>query len=110
MLTVALNSRRKSQPMVRSWRPGIYHRLIMHGPADDSGTGLPILGTCTAEVCTVHDLGLYGFFLDYRLPVVFLGLLAGFQLLCHEWVYWKFGPFWFDGYIGDAVPWITAHS
>jgi hypothetical protein len=82
----------------------------MHGPADDPGTGLPILRTCKAEVCTVHDLGVYGFLLGYCIPVVFLGLLAGVQLLCYEWIYWQFGTLWFDRYFGDAFSWITAYS
>ena len=46
----------------------------MHGLADDSGPGLLVLGTCTAEVCTFHDMGVYGIFLDNCLPMVSLGL------------------------------------
>jgi hypothetical protein len=82
----------------------------MHGPTDDSGTGLPILGTCTTEVCTFYDMGVYGIFLDYRVPMVFLGLFAGVQLFSYEWIYWGFGTFWVDEYTGDAFTRITTYS
>jgi len=81
----------------------------MYGPVDDSWTGLPILGTCTAKVSTFHDLGVYGFFLGDRVSVVLLGLFAGVQLLCHQRIYWGPETFRSNEYIGGPLTWITAH-
>jgi hypothetical protein len=96
--------------MVLSWRSGIYHRLIMHGPVDDSGTGLSIFGTCTAKVCTFHDLGVHGFLFDNCLPVVFLGLFVSVQLQWHQRIHWGLETFWSLEYIRGSFTWITAHS
>ena len=96
--------------MVRSGRPGIYHCLVVYGPGYDSRTGLPLLGPRAAKVCTLHDLGVHGILLDHRLPMVLLGLLAGFQLNCYKWVYWELGPFRPHGHPGDAFARIATHS
>lgn len=109
-LTSQLISRRKLESMVLAGRPSIYHRLVVHGPVDDSGAGLPILGTCTTEVCTFHDLGVYGFFLDNCVSVVFLGLFAGLQLLCYQRIYWGLETLRPDEYAGGPFAWITTHS
>lgn len=109
MLTIQLISCRKLESVVLSRRPSIYHRLIMYGPVDDSWTGLPILGACAAKVCTFHDLGVYGFFLGDRVPVVLLGLLAGVQLLCHQRIHWGLETFRSIEHIGGPLTWITAH-
>ena len=81
----------------------------MHGPAHDSGAGFPIFGFGKEEVRTVHDLGVYGIFLDNCFPMVFLGVLAGVQLHCYERIYWKFESFRIDEHPGRSFAWIAAH-
>lgn len=82
----------------------------MYGPAHDSRTRLPLLGARAPKVCTLHDLGVYGILLNHRLPMVLLGLFAGFQLNCDKWIYWKLGPFRSHGHTWDAFTRIAAHS
>jgi hypothetical protein len=82
----------------------------MHGPAHDSGTRLPILWTRTAKVCTFYDLGVYGFFLSDCFPMVLLGLLAGLQPFCNEWIHRKLGKLRSEGCSRNAFTWITTYS
>ena len=73
--------------MVSGRRPGLHHRGLGHGAGHDSGSGISLFWTSTQKVGAEHDLGLYGFFLGHHLPVVFLGLLAGFQSIRDEWIH-----------------------
>jgi hypothetical protein len=79
----------------------------MYGPADDSGAGLFILWTRTAKVCPVHDMGVYGIFLNNRLPMVLLGLLISIQLLCHQRIYRQLGTLWSNWNTGNTFPWVA---
>jgi hypothetical protein len=103
-------SRRKLEPMVRSWRSSIYHRLIMYGTSHDSRSRLPLLWTRSPKVSTLHDLGMYGLILNHCLSMVLLGVFAGFQLNCDKWVYWELGSFWSQGYTWNTFSGIAAHS
>jgi hypothetical protein len=103
------HSRRKSQSMVRSRRPGVHPRRRMYGPAHDPRSRIPLLGTGAQEVGAVHDLGLHGLLLYYCLPVVFLGLLAGLQLDGDERIYWEFRRLRPEGRAGKAFPGLPAH-
>lgn len=102
-------SRRKSQSMVRPWGPGVYPRRVVYGSAHDPWSRISLLGTGTQEVCTVHDLGVHGLLLCYRLSVVFLGLLAGIQLVSDKWVHRELGRLWPEGRAGKALPGLPAH-
>jgi hypothetical protein len=82
----------------------------MHGLDHGAGPGFPILGPRATKVCTFNDLGGHGIFLDYNVPMVFLGLLFGLQFFSNKWLYWKLGTFWFDAYPRDAFTWITTYS
>ena len=82
----------------------------MHGLADDSGTGLSILWTRATKVCPFNDLGVYGFLLDNRVPVVFLGIFASIQLICYKRIYWRLETFWSDEYTGCPFTRITTYS
>jgi len=92
--------RRECQPVVRRRRPGVHHRGLRHGADHDTGSGLPVLGTGAKEIGAEHDLGVYGFLLGYHVPVVLLGLLAGFQPICYQWIYWRSEEVWADEHSG----------
>ena len=96
--------------MVRPRRPGIYHRLLVHGPAHDPRPGLPLLGPGSPEVRPVHDLGLHGLLLHHRLPMVLLGLLAGLQLHRDKWLHRQPRRLRPPRRAGHAVPGLPAHS
>jgi len=105
-----LCSRRKSKPMVRSWRSSIHHRFIMHGPTYDTGSGIPLFGPRTSKVCAVHDLGVYGILLGHCLSMVLLGLFFGFQRLGHQWLHWQPQTFRPSKYTWKAVSRLTTYS
>jgi len=62
--------------------------LGMYGLDNGTGTRISILGFGETKVGAFDDLGLYGIFLCYYIPMVLLGLLAGFQPHSHEWIHW----------------------
>ncbi len=88
---------------------GLTEGVVMYGPAHDSGPGIPVLGACTKEVRTVYDMGMYGLVLDYRLPMVFLGIFVSIQLLSNQWIYRQSTTFWSDEYARNAFAWIASH-
>jgi hypothetical protein len=82
----------------------------MYGVAHGSGPGISILGPRTTQVRALNDLGVYGIFLGDDLPMVFLGLFFGVQLLGDKWLHWELGTFWINAHARNAVTWITANS
>merc|ERR1712230_143848 len=96
--------------MVLSRGPGLHSCLFRYGLGHGTGPGLPILRSCSTQVCPVYDLGVYGFFLDHYLPMVFLGLLSGFQRIRNQRIHRKLRTLWSDAHSWNAISWIPSHS
>lgn len=90
------NSRRESESMVHLRRSVLHHRGLGHGGGHDTGPGFPLLRFGPPKIGTEHDLGLYGFILRHHLPMVLLGLLAGFLRSSDQRLYWQPRTFRFD--------------
>lgn len=110
MLITRNHSRREPKPMVRSRGPGLYHRLLVHGPAYDPRPGLPILGIGAQEIGSFHDLGVHGLFLHHRLPMVLLGLFAGVQPDSYKWLHRQPGCLWAQRRAGNAFPGLATDT
>ena len=82
MTLTEMNSHRKSESMVLSWRSGVHHHRLSYGHSHGTGPGFPILRPSTQEVRAIDAVVLYDGHLSHYLPVVFLGLLPG--LLLHR--------------------------
>ena len=99
---LTFSSHRESEPMVHFWRSSLHHCGLGHGGGNDSGAGLPVLGTGKTEVCIVDDLGLHGQFLSHHIPMVFLGLLARLLSFRHERLHRGLEALWIDVHLGST--------
>ena len=93
--------------MVPVRRSGVHHRGFGHGVGHDTRARLLVFGPCTKKIGTQHDLGLYGLFHHRHVPMVLLGLLAGFLLHGNERIHWRPKTLWPDEYPRCAKSWLT---
>ena len=93
--------------MVSPWRSGLHHRGLGHGPGHGTGTRVPILRTCKKKIRVVDDLGMYGFYERYNIPVVLVGLFISFLAIWKEWFYWGLEALGFTSHSGSTQSRIT---
>ena len=94
--------------MVPVRRSGVHHRGLGHGVGHDTRTRLPVLGPCTKEIGAQFDLGLYGIFLHHYVPMVLLGLLAGFLRQRDQRIHWRPQTLWPHEYARCAKSWLSS--
>jgi hypothetical protein len=80
----------------------------MYGPDHGARTGLPLLWSRAKKVCPLYDLGVHGFLLYNRIPMVFLGIFFGIQFDWNQWLYWRLATLWYDERPRNAVSWIAS--
>lgn len=66
-----------------------------------TGSGIPLLWSCTQKVRFVHDVGLYGCWQYHQLPMVLLGLFSHVLGYGNQRVYWRFEAFWSEACSGS---------
>ncbi len=110
LTTGSPNRTRELEQMVPIRRPSIYYRGIGHGAGNGARSRLPIFWPRATEICPLNDVGMYGRWIRYDIPVVLLGVLVGVLADWAERIHWRFKTFWIDEYIGKPKSWITSDS
>lgn len=96
--------------MVPIRRPGLHHRLGVHGLAHGARHRISVLWSISKKVGIVSDLGRHDVLQRHHLPVVLLGLLAGLQLDGHQRLYRRLTSLRSHEHTREAFARITAHS
>jgi hypothetical protein len=108
-LTKTTNRHHQPQCLLQPRRPSLHHHRLRNGPRHDTWSRFPIFWSCTAEVCSQHDLGMLHEHVCHQLSVVLLGLLSGFQLDGNKWLHRQSISIWTQGCAGRTESRKSAH-
>ena len=108
-LLISYHSRRKPESMVQHGRLGLHHCGLGHGGGHGARPRLPVFGSCSKKIGAEYDHRVHGLLQHHHLPMVFLGILAGFFGSSDEWIHRRSESFWLDQYARCPQRWISSH-